>query len=121
MATAKPLPLPPRPAQPRRRRWLRTLAVLAIIVAALLAWFRAPLAGYARAGASYGARVGCSCRFVGGRSLGDCRKDFLPGMALVMLSEDASQKSVTARFPLLSTQTARFRPGEGCVLDTWVD
>jgi len=40
-------------------------------------------------------------------------------MALVILSEDSAAKSVTARFPLLATQTATFRPGEGCVLEKW--
>ena len=99
-----------------RRRWLVALLVVAAVA---LAWFWKPLGGYAVTGASYGARVACSCRFVGGRSLGDCRKDFESGMALVMLSEDAKAKSVTATFPLLSRQTARFYEGEGCRLDPW--
>lgn len=99
-----------------RRRW-----VLAIVLvgAATLAWFWQPLGGFAVTGASYGARVACSCRFVGGRSLGDCRKDFESGMELVVLSEDAKAKSVTATFPLLSRQTARYYEGEGCRLDPW--
>ncbi len=95
--------------------------VVALVLIAALIWFWKPLNGYAAAGASYAARVACSCRFVGGRSLGDCGKDFLPGMALVTLSEDTKQKSVTARFPLLSSQTAQFREGEGCVLEKWED
>ena len=88
---------------------------------ALLAWFWKPLNGYADAGASYGARVACSCRYLGGRALRDCRKDFVPGMALITLSEDNKAKSVTARFPLLASQTAQFRQGEGCVLEKWED
>ena len=40
-------------------------------------------------------------------------------MALITLSEDAKARSVTARFPLLSSQTAQFREGEGCVLEKW--
>ena len=105
-------------ASPRatRRRW--PWAVLAVALA-MLAWFRQPLGGYAVTGAAYGARVACSCRFVGGRSLHDCRKDFESGMELVMLSEDAQAKSVTATFPLLSRQTARYYEGEGCRLDPW--
>lgn len=115
MATAKPIKRPlPRATKARR---IGLIAVIAVIAALVLAW--RPLNGFAVTGASYGARVACSCRFVGGRSLGDCRKDFEPGMGLVMLSEDAPGHSVTARFPLLSTQTARFREGEGCVLDKW--
>lgn len=114
MATAKPTtPQPPARKARRIALWL----VLALL--ALLALFWKPLNSYAATGASYGARVACSCRFVGGRPLTDCRKDFEPGMALVMLSEDREDRSVTARFPLLSTQTATFREGQGCVLEPW--
>ncbi len=100
------------------RRWLW---LVPLTLAALLVWFWTPISGYADAGASYGARVACSCRYIGGRSLGDCRKDFEPGMGLVMLSEDTAAKSVTARFPLLASQTATFRDGPGCVLEPWDD
>lgn len=93
------------------------IIVLALVLA--LAWFWKPLNGYARIGAAYGARVACSCRFEGGRSLGDCRKDFEPGMAAIMLSEDAKAHSVTARFPLLARETAVYREGEGCRLEPW--
>ncbi|WP_068073403.1 hypothetical protein [Novosphingobium lentum] len=92
-----------------------------VVVGALLAFFWRPLNGYAQTGASYGARVACSCRFVGGRSLGDCKKDFEPGMGMVTLSEDVPAKSVTARFPLLAKQTATYREGWGCVLEDWKD
>lgn len=115
MATANPA------TSPMRRR-LRRLGLVAVIaLAALLFWGWHPLNGYAVTGASYGARVACSCHFVGGRDLGDCRKDFEPGMELVMLSEDSKAKSVTARFPLLASQTATFRAGEGCRLEPWKD
>ena len=63
----------------------------------------------------------CACRYIGGRSLEVCRKDFVPGMALVTLSEDAKARTVTARFPLLSSQTAHFREGEGCLLQPWAE
>ena len=119
MATAKPPALPLAPQVPRRRRW-RTVLVCSFIAAALLlAWYWKPINSYAAAGASYGARVACACRQIGGRSLSDCRKDFVPGMTLITLSEDAKARSVTARFPLLSSQTAQFREGEGCVLEKW--
>ena len=125
MATAKPPPLPrnqssPR-QMPRRRRWRTVLALVVLGAAAALIWFWKPLNGYAAAGASYGAKVTCSCRYLGGRSLADCRKDFMSGMGLVSLSEDAKAKSITARFPLLSSQTASYREGEGCVLEKWPD
>lgn len=98
-------------------RWVM-LAVIAAIAAAALVW-RTPMLGYSGVGAAYMARVGCSCRFVAGRSLEDCAKDKMAGMELVMLSEDAEAKSVTARFPLLASETARLRDGYGCVLEPW--
>ena len=119
MATAKHAAhnaQPARPAGRRRRLW----ALLAFLVlTALLAAFWRPLTGYARVGAAYGAHVGCSCRYAGGRSLEDCAKDFEPGMELVSLSEDRKARSVTARFPLLGGATATYREGWGCVLEPW--
>lgn len=108
----------PAPLAPRRR-WRMKLVVLALLLGGLAAWFWNPIYGYAVTGASYGARVACSCRFEGGRPLDDCRKDFEPGMSLVTLSEDVEGKSVTARFPLLARQTATYREGWGCVLEPW--
>jgi len=96
------------------------MLILAVL-AAFATYFSKPLQGYAITGASYGARVACSCRFEGGRSLGDCRKDFETGMELITLSEDRATKSVTARFPLLATQTATYREGWGCLLEPWPD
>lgn len=102
-----------------RRRLPNGLALCALVLLVALAWYWKPLNGYARIGAAYGARVACSCRFEGGRSLGDCRKDFEPGMGAIMLSEDAKAKTVTARFPLLARETAAYREGEGCRLEPW--
>jgi hypothetical protein len=93
--------------RPRRWRWL---AIGLALIAVLLAVFWTPLNGYAQVGAAYGARVACSCR-----------KDFEPGMELVMLSEDTKAKSVTASFPLLASETARLHKGEGCRLYSWQD
>ncbi|MXO91335.1 hypothetical protein GRI41_10915 [Altererythrobacter aquaemixtae] len=96
--------------------------LLLVTVLAVAAWaYRAPITGYAGAGTAYSARVACSCRFVAGRSLEDCKKDKLPGMELVTLSEDEEAKSVTARFPLISADTATYRKGYGCVMETWED
>lgn len=118
MATAKPPTSRPAPeaARPRLRKAGILLAVLAV---ALLAIFWSTLRSYAVAGAALGARTACSCRYVGGRELASCRKDFEPGMGLVTLSEDADAKSVTARFPMLARETATFRQGEGCLLERW--
>lgn len=104
--------------QPRRRYLRWGLVLIALIMGAgTFVWPQ--LHGYALTGAAYGARVACSCRFVGGRPIGDCRKDFEPGMGLITLSEDTAARSVTARFPLIARQTATYREGWGCVLETW--
>ncbi len=81
--------------------------------------YREPIHGYASVGTSYAARVACSCRFVAGRSMEDCEKDKLGGMELVTLSDDLDAKSVTARFPLVTSNTAVYREGYGCVLEEW--
>ena len=114
MATAKPK------ATYQPGRWLRN-ALLLLVAAALaaLAWYWRPLNARAEAGAAYGARMACACRFVAGRDLASCRDDFEPGMGLVMLSENVEARSVTATFPLLSRQTAWLEPGAGCVLEPW--
>ena len=100
-----------------RGMWI--LLILLALVAAAGWYFRAPAQGYAQIATSYSARVACSCRFVAGRSLDDCKKDRLEGMELVTLAEDTGAKSVTARFPLIASDTARYREGYGCVLQEW--
>ena len=118
MATVKPI-ASTAGSRPGRRRG-RTLALaLAVLAIGLLAWFWRPLNAYAMTGASVGARLGCSCRYVEGRPLRDCRDDFERGMGMVRLSEDEQARSVTASFPLLARQTATFRAGQGCVLEKW--
>lgn len=107
-----------------KRRWGRALAFVLIVALAGLAllWFSAPgerLRGDAVAGTAYAARVGCSCRFVAGRTMADCAKDKLAGMELISLSADEEARSVTARIPLLASDTARLRPGYGCVSEDW--
>lgn len=118
MATAKPLPLRKSSRQTRRKRlvWIGAIAV-----AVLLAVFWPTIRSYAVAGASVGARVACSCRYVAGRELSECRQDFEPGMGMIVLTQDEAARSVTARFPLLSRETAYFRDGEGCTLEKWSD
>jgi hypothetical protein len=116
MATAKPIT-----SKPPRRLGRKLALLAAVLIVAALVWIWRPLNAYALTGAAYGARVACSCRYVAGRSLAHCRDDFEPGMGLIRLSEDEDTHSVTARFPLLARQTATFRPGEGCLLETWAD
>lgn len=93
--------------------------MLAAAVAAVLWAYREPLDGYGSIGTAFGARTACSCRYVAGRELSDCKKDFEPGMAAVFLRDDPENKAVTAYIPLLASQTAHFREGYGCLLDAW--
>jgi len=90
--------------------WLAALAI------AIWAVVQGPaLIRKAETAAAVGARVGCSCRFVAGRPLPDCRRDFEPGMGFVMLTEDT--RTITARIPLLARDSATFVPGAGCILE----
>jgi hypothetical protein len=103
------------------RRITGALLLLLVLALAGLAWFWRPLDAFAETGAAYGARLGCTCHFIGGRSLTDCRKDFERHMGLVRLSEDRAARSVTGTFPLLSSQTATLRDGAGCMLEKYQD
>ncbi|MCY1670242.1 hypothetical protein OVA07_04365 [Novosphingobium sp. SL115] len=105
---------------PRKRRWGWLVLVIVVLIGAGVACWTS-IRGYALTGASYGARVACSCRYAGGRDLSDCRKDFEPGMTLVSLSEDNATKSVTARFAMMFAQTATYKEGQGCMLQPWAE
>jgi hypothetical protein len=113
MATAKTRAARKRPA------WLKAGLVLLLALAALGWLYREPLYGYAETGAAVGARNACACRYVAGRSLKDCKKDFEPKMEAVFLSDDEDTKSVTGYVPLISSETASYRKGYGCVLEPW--
>tara|TARA_A100001391_G_scaffold101953_4_gene67866 strand:- start:47126 stop:47500 length:375 start_codon:yes stop_codon:yes gene_type:complete len=102
----------------RRTPPLATIA-LVVLVAGAAAWWTwgNQLSGYSAAGTAYGAKSVCSCRYLGGRDLDSCKQDFVPGMELVMVSEDDATRSVTASVPLIASHTAQYREGFGCVLE----
>ncbi len=109
-----------RPRASRSSRVGLWLFLLILIALAATAWvYREPVRGYANVGTTYSARVACSCRFVAGRSLEDCKKDKLAGMELITLVDNVKAKSVTARFPLITDATATYREGYGCVMEKW--
>lgn len=92
-----------------------------VLVAAAVAFIIFALPGYreqGRIGAAYAARVACSCRYVAGRTLSNCRKDFEPGMSPITMSEDRAAKRITARYPMLAKASARFEEGWGCRVET---
>jgi hypothetical protein len=65
-------------------------------------------------GVSYAARVGCGCRYIGNRPLGDCPKDFEPGMEAISLSDDLATKTVTASVFMITSRSATYHPVLGC-------
>lgn len=92
-------------------------AGLGLIGLTYLVWSWPNLKAQAEAGAAYGARIGCSCRYVQGRSIESCEEDMEPGMEMVMLDDRPTDRSVTGTVPLMASRTARLRPGFGCMLD----
>lgn len=108
-----------RKATMRNRRWIWIAALLALALVAGAWTVREDVTGYAKVASAYSARVACSCRFVAGRDLDQCADDRMAGMELVTLAENAEMKSVTARFPLISSDTAYYREGFGCVMEEW--
>ncbi len=99
-------------------RWKWVLLALAVIAAAAIAYLWPSLRAYSQTGAAYSARVVCSCRYIGGRELGDCEKDLEPGMEIVSLSEASDAKRIDATVPLMAAESAEYREGYGCVLMT---
>jgi hypothetical protein len=89
------------------------LGLVLIVAGAGYWWVRAHRAQL-ELGVGYAARVGCGCRYIGGRSLKDCHKDFEPGMEPIRLAEDAKTRTITASVPLIASRSVRFDPVLGC-------
>lgn len=119
MATVNSNPETASKSQARKGRMaLYVLALFVLILAAVFAYNYSFIKGQLGIGTAYGARVACSCHYVGGRDLTDCEKDFEPGMEVIGLSLDDEKRRVTASVPLLASATAEFREGWGCVMLT---
>ena len=111
-ATFKPTAKAPR----GRFRTARNVALAVVAIGVLwLIWNWGSIKGQAQLGASYGAHVTCSCRYIAGRDLKSCETDFEPGMELVSLSDDPENKRVTASVPFLAEAVAERRGLFGCV------
>lgn len=102
----------------KRRVALYIGAFFLLILIAVLAYNYAFLKGQLNVGTAYGARVACSCHYIGGRDIRDCEKDFEPGMEVIGLSVDEERKRVTASALMMASATAEFREGWGCILLT---
>ncbi|MDQ2893903.1 MAG: hypothetical protein M3R64_12565 [Pseudomonadota bacterium] len=89
------------------------LAVVLIVGGAAYAWVRVHRAQL-ELGVGYAARVGCGCRYMAGRPLKDCHKDFEPGMEPIRLSENPATRTITASVPLIARRSVRYDPVLGC-------
>ncbi|KTE01227.1 hypothetical protein ATE68_18745 [Sphingopyxis sp. H038] len=89
---------------------------LSVLLAIFAIWKFPSVKAQAELGSAYAARVGCSCRYVQGRSLESCQSDFEPGMEMVSLSEDPATRTVTGSVPLLASRSARYAGASGCLL-----
>lgn len=113
MATAK-TDNPTRPGKGKMALYI--LGLFLLILIAVFAYNFSFIKGQLNVGTAYGARVACSCHYIGGRDITDCEKDFEPGMEVIGLSLDEENKRVTASALLLESATAEFREGWGCVM-----
>lgn len=96
----------------------RAIAVLVVAGFAGAYFFGAPIAGYGDAGSAYAAKATCSCRYVAERGMASCESDLPSNMWAIWLSDDEAERSVTARVPLVASDTATWREGYGCVLES---
>src|SRR3546814_17481637 len=83
------------PAPRRPSRWSGCLPwaiLLLALLLGLLIWKFPDFKAQAEVGSAYAARIGCSCRYVQGRSLESCKTDFEPGMDMVSVSEDRTEE-----------------------------
>jgi len=121
-ATPEPTPAQPIPDAPGhpRSRWggcMPWAILFALLLGGFLIWKFPAFQAQAELGSAYAARIGCSCRYVQGRSLESCRGDLEPGMEMVSLSEDPATRTITGSVPLLASRSARHAGASGCLLD----
>src|SRR3546814_3649288 len=83
----------------------------------LLIWKFPDFKAQAELGSAYAARIGCSCRYVEGRSLESCQTDFEPGMEMVSISDDPATKTITGSVPLLASRSAHYAGASGCLIN----
>lgn len=63
------------------------------------------------------AKTACSCIFVAGRTLAECRRDDPPGFDLADAWVDPAEKQVTASMFWLIRARAQYLGDEGCLTD----
>lgn len=113
----RPATTAPRPGIASIPRWKLVAGLVALLLLAGLIWYFPTAKAQAEAGSAYAARVGCSCRYVQGRAIGSCKRDFEPGMEIVSVEDLPDDRAVRGYVPLLASRTARFAGASGCLLD----
>jgi hypothetical protein len=98
----------------KTRFWLIGLCAIFVAAAGGLALYSKSQKPLLELGVGYAARIGCGCRYIGNRPIGDCVKDFEPGMEAISLRDDPITKTVTASVPLIASRSATFDPVLGC-------
>lgn len=106
-------------AKRSRRIWLAVPVLLVAALAAGAIRYGPDAVDRAQLGTDFGARVACSCHFVEGRPIDQCRADFEPGMTMVRLSVEEETETIIASVPMLASTRASHRPGWGCVPERW--
>jgi hypothetical protein len=106
--------------QPKARLSLGTKIRYGIfmVLALITLWFAfnfSHIQAQAKLGTSYAAHIACSCRYIEGRPLDACYKDFEPGMEMISLADDPEHSRITASVPLLASAVAERRGDFGCV------
>lgn len=86
---------------------------------ALIIWKWIDWRAQARAGSAYAARIVCSCRYVQGRPLDSCRQDVAIDAGAVSLTDQPEEKRVTGSVPLMASASARWKPGYGCLMESY--
>ena len=93
-------------------------AVLAVLVIgggiAWQVWLKDQV-GYAKVATASGAKMVCSCRFVAGRDMDSCMRDFTEDVSAVSFSEDGQTITAGVLGGVVSA-TARHETGLGCAL-----
>lgn len=113
-------PAPPANSTAVTRSGLSRARLVAVIIGVAIigyaVWQFPTWLRMAEVGSAYGARMGCSCRYVQGRDIQSCATDAEPGMEIVSLTDLPEEKAVRASVPLLASREARYEGATGCVL-----
>ncbi|MDO8837845.1 MAG: hypothetical protein Q8J92_14510 [Parvibaculum sp.] len=99
-----------------RIKFIVSAVVLAVVIGLALGPLQ-HMAANAEVGARAVAKTACSCVFVAGRTLEECRADDPPGFERVNASVDVAAAEVTASVLWLVRARAQYRGREGCLTD----